>query len=639
MAPVGLTKVEPVPVEEQMIDSESLSPNVQPAQSKNTSFFSRFGSSVSSGASRILFSRKRPSTTSWTTGSSSSTGNQDATAPYVHQICQLLDGNIGPLEEPQAATSSATRGSTQDATLASLSNQATPNSVQEGSGRMSENEISVDMSKAGIDPLNGDGTNNHSNQRTMTEVHVTFEPERPSPLPRSRSKTLVPTLSSETVREVEEDLEKDSISDGKADPQTTTMTNQGEVEHTSDQNVADKTLSADSMGDKAQQTVLAIPNQENFAQPPGSSEDLRVLTTPAPSRRQGQPHGLRAHGKAPNLHLQITLIDSPSRGTSGSPAGERCATPSFSPSSSTHSHTTWPSDSGAPILDPEPPRDASSMSAMLKDRPHLAEVMSAIGMGPRIEYEDDSEDDLYDPEFGIGPTSGHRRRRRGGRRPVACSGTVGQCGNYLDPNRQSAVGTPQTPGTPLAPGTPVIACTPQMPCTPLTPGTPTRSTRTSRSNSMLTAPPDESLPPAISRIPSQAVLSVAAAANIVCTQSNQTLVTNMLLKSLSAVVATLALAVSVQAQCSGVPNANGPKVRSAIDRILTNGKQAGNHAWEVNYNGVYLHCSFKDGHWVNREECKWWWDTVRGDFGGIVSDKCAYHNPSSNMRLTGYQIY
>ncbi|KAF8982171.1 hypothetical protein BGZ52_002096 [Haplosporangium bisporale] len=103
------------------------------------------------------------------------------------------------------------------------------------------------------------------------------------------------------------------------------------------------------------------------------------------------------------------------------------------------------------------------------------------------------------------------------------------------------------------------------------------------------------------------------------------------------ILAALGFAASAQASCSGSPIDAGHRVQSAIDRIKSHGKREGG-TWELSYNNVYIQCTFNNNG-VDKEDCAYWWKSVRGDFGGIISDSCSYNNPYRNIVNAGYIAY
>ncbi|KAF9156134.1 hypothetical protein DFQ26_009459 [Actinomortierella ambigua] len=494
LAPItGLTKVEASTLEEQLADSESLSTGVQPARSRSTSFFSRLGSSFSSGASRLWPSRKESAGSFWLGGSVLSRNSQDATATAnpnatdtATTVNQMVHLGIGPLDRPKDTTPiwPTTPESAQHSPSLPVTNHAALRSLSDVREGADGGDVGVDMSRTDINPSDDGGGSWTGSDSTRYDRHLASIPGLQLTAPHQPPSTVV-----------EEDLGNGSISSAK--------------------NVGDLTLKTPSAEMAPIQEMHTSLDRVDSRERKSSAEVARP-----PSARPIQPSLTPKDDKVSDVNSQDSMAigQLPSGSSRDTSAEDRIAIE--------HSGDARPQSPAAP-----PPAESSglpsatslssdraqnnpSLSNVLQGRPHLAEVMSAFGMRHELHDEDDSEDDLYDPEFGIGPGSGRRRRRRPRRRIVPNNARDNRSRNTLGVpigsgggGRGGSVSSGPDQGQPSISRASTTTTTTSL-------STPPGSAGTSWDNNMPNALSEEAeqLPPAIARIPSQAVLSVAAAA-------------------------------------------------------------------------------------------------------------------------------
>ncbi|KAG0231226.1 hypothetical protein BGW42_000381 [Actinomortierella wolfii] len=335
----GLTKVEADTLEDQMagfnfqpVGRESTSP-------RSTSFASRLGSSISSGASRLWSTRKNSAGSFWGSWSSRRTNSHDTTNTIAHRTTELLsDKGIGPLDP-----------------------HGTPSCMLSGESSMYGNN-NKDAAKAGAhSPPNRPAASTSAPSQRLSELHCA-------------SKTVKLSSPPVDVCSVDVNLQKASHK-GK---ETASYSDQADrVAETSREPVLRCAQGTDT-ATKCHQSSSALT--ENSPSIPTTLASSAIVPSPASPGTTGEA-----------MHTDVST-----HSTLVSPTPARTVTPFLGCGSGgvTPDMSNVSTSSTAP-----PSRIPSPLAAVLDGRPHLVEVLSAMGIAGDMDDYGHSDDDLYDPEF------------------------------------------------------------------------------------------------------------------------------------------------------------------------------------------------------------------------------------------------
>ncbi|KAG0241185.1 hypothetical protein BGW41_006178 [Actinomortierella wolfii] len=366
----GLTKVEADTLEDQMAGFNFQPVGRESTSSRSTSFASRLGSSISSGASRLWSTRKNSAGSFWGSWSSRRTNSHDATNTITHRATELLsDKGIGPLDP-----------------------HGTPSWMLSGESNM-YGDNNKEAAKAGAhSPPDRPAASTSAPSLRLSELHCA-------------SKTVKLSSPPVAVQEVEEDVCSVDVNLQKAShkgKETANYSDQADcVAETSHEPVLRCAQGTDA-ATKCHQSSSALT--KNSPSIPTTLASSTIVPSPASPGTTGE--AMRT-----DVSTHSTLV---------SPTPARIVTPFLGCGSG----GVTPDMSNASASSTAPPsRIPSPLAAVLDGRPHLVEVLSAMGITGDMDDYGHSDDDLYDPEFGIGPTSGKRRRRRRSQH----SGSISSC--------------------------------------------------------------------------------------------------------------------------------------------------------------------------------------------------------------------